>query len=191
MIVTRSRSADDAWHMLGYWPLGLFEAGQAFLLTGLLFAGPLYERLIIDGSWEDWMRLKPISATWSQWPAWRNYVAVSASMLVVRRGVILVDMHIIGSRYRRVSFPLSCSTAAPHGQLDSQANDIAIASCIWFGASASFLRVPNHTSQRPTHDSHCQLGPAVFLHIPVRHICYFCVCEVRIAARGYLRPYVL
>lgn len=65
------------WRLMGYWPIGLVETFSALSLTALLFAGPLYERLLIDGAWQDWVRLQPLSAVWSQWATWRNLVAVS------------------------------------------------------------------------------------------------------------------
>jgi hypothetical protein len=61
---------------MGYWPLGLAEAAKTLGLTALLFAAPLYERLLIDGCWEDWLTLKPLAMVWADWPAWRNFVAV-------------------------------------------------------------------------------------------------------------------
>lgn len=61
---------------MGYWPLGLLEAATSLFLTALLFAGPLYERLFIDGAWHAWLRLEPLNAVWSDWPSWRNFVAV-------------------------------------------------------------------------------------------------------------------
>lgn len=64
------------WHLLGYWPLGLVEAAGAVGLTALLFAGPLYEALVIDGDWRLWPRLEPLTEIWSDWATWRNLVAV-------------------------------------------------------------------------------------------------------------------
>ena len=68
---------------MGYWPVGIFETSNALALTATLFAGPLYERLFIDGAWEDWVRLRPVSAVWNHWPSWRNLVAVSHALCTV------------------------------------------------------------------------------------------------------------
>ncbi|PNP39479.1 hypothetical protein TGAMA5MH_08497 [Trichoderma gamsii] len=35
--------------LMGYWPLGLMETLKTCFLTGVLFAGPLYECLVVDG----------------------------------------------------------------------------------------------------------------------------------------------
>ncbi|KAF6802103.1 CAAX prenyl protease (CAAX amino terminal protease) [Colletotrichum sojae] len=61
-------------HAMGYWPVGLAESGACLLVTAALFAGPLYEALLIDGLWEDWKNLGPIIRVWTQWTSWRNIV---------------------------------------------------------------------------------------------------------------------
>lgn len=65
-------------HFMGYWPLGLIDAARALGLTALLFAGPLYESLVIDGAVHQWLRLEPLRDLWHDWPTWRNLVAVRA-----------------------------------------------------------------------------------------------------------------
>lgn len=69
-------AAANPWRLMGYWPLGLVEAARSLSLTALLFAAPLYETLVIDGTWSRWLRLQPLSALWSSWSSWRNLVAV-------------------------------------------------------------------------------------------------------------------
>lgn len=64
------------WHIMGYWPLGIVDACKSLLLTALLFAGPLYECLLIDGMLESWLRLEPLTQLWSDWAMWRNMIAV-------------------------------------------------------------------------------------------------------------------
>lgn len=66
----------SALHLMGYWPIGLVETLKALSLTALLFAAPLYECLIVDGVWVHWLRLEPVRRVWTDWPAWRNMVAV-------------------------------------------------------------------------------------------------------------------
>ncbi|KAI0440844.1 CaaX protease [Xylaria telfairii] len=65
----------EALHSMGYWPLGLAEAGRSLLLTAILFSGPLYETLIVDGEWRRWFSLQPVSGLFSEWIRWRNIVA--------------------------------------------------------------------------------------------------------------------
>jgi prenyl protein peptidase len=62
---------------MGYWPLGLTETLRTCFLTGVLFAAPLYECLVVDGVWREWVDgLRPLRHVWAEWPAWRNFVAV-------------------------------------------------------------------------------------------------------------------
>ncbi|KAG6012993.1 hypothetical protein E4U43_007543 [Claviceps pusilla] len=63
------------WSVMGYWPPRLVEAGKSLLLTCLLFAGPLYEHLLIEGTWQGWVTLEPLKEVWSDWAVWRNMVA--------------------------------------------------------------------------------------------------------------------
>jgi prenyl protein peptidase len=62
---------------MGYKPVGMGESLKSLLLTAALFAGPLYETLILDGVWEEWLRLQPLKDIWTQWTSWRNIVVVS------------------------------------------------------------------------------------------------------------------
>lgn len=66
-----------ALHALGYWPAGLAEALRALLLTELLFLGPLFESLVVEGGWRDWRTLEPVKEVLREITAWRNIVAVS------------------------------------------------------------------------------------------------------------------
>lgn len=79
MILTSEGRATtaEALHALGYWPFGLVETVKCFLLTAVLFAGPLYEYLVIDEGWRDWLALQPVTTLCSEWMTWRNIVAVS------------------------------------------------------------------------------------------------------------------
>ncbi|ROT38839.1 hypothetical protein SODALDRAFT_344644 [Sodiomyces alkalinus F11] len=59
-------------HAMGYWPLGLRETAGSLLLTAILFAAPLYETLLLDGLWVDWVTLRPLHDLWTTWTGWRN-----------------------------------------------------------------------------------------------------------------------
>ncbi|KAL1858978.1 CAAX prenyl protease [Diaporthe australafricana] len=65
----------SALHALGYWPAGLPEALRALLLTAALFLGPLFEALVVEGGWRDWLALEPVKEVLSEMTAWRNIVA--------------------------------------------------------------------------------------------------------------------
>ncbi|KAI0181061.1 hypothetical protein GGR52DRAFT_16930 [Hypoxylon sp. FL1284] len=68
-------SAVEALHALGYWPVGLVETAKCFLLTAVLFAGPLYEYLVVDEGWQDWFTLRPLFRVFNEWTRWRNIAA--------------------------------------------------------------------------------------------------------------------
>jgi prenyl protein peptidase len=66
----------DALHSMGYWPAGLVATAKTLLLTAILFAGPLYETLVVHGAWRDWLSLQPVTELFSEWTTWRNIIAV-------------------------------------------------------------------------------------------------------------------
>lgn len=62
---------------MGLWPVGLWETASSLLLTAILFAGPLYETLLLDGAWEQWTSFRAFSDGWNSLITWRNIVIVS------------------------------------------------------------------------------------------------------------------
>lgn len=68
----------SALYLMGYWPVRPIESAKALLLTAILFAGPLYESLFIDGGWR--YLGYGLQHLWQSWPEWRNIVAVCASL---------------------------------------------------------------------------------------------------------------
>lgn len=78
-IILWARSGDGSsppLQAMGYWPLGIGDSLRSLLLVALLFAGPLYEALVLDGLWKDWTTLQPLVNVWHEWTSWRNLVAV-------------------------------------------------------------------------------------------------------------------
>ncbi|KAI1115033.1 CaaX protease [Nemania sp. NC0429] len=65
----------EALHSMGYWPLGLAEAARSLLLTAILFGGPLYEALLVDGQWRHWLSFEPVAGLFGDWVRWRNIIA--------------------------------------------------------------------------------------------------------------------
>ncbi|KAI1282295.1 CaaX protease [Xylaria sp. FL0933] len=65
----------EALHSMGYWPLGLAETARSLLLTAILFSGPLYETLLVDGAWRQWLSLYPVTSLFSEMIRWRNIIA--------------------------------------------------------------------------------------------------------------------
>ncbi|KAM5353759.1 hypothetical protein ACJ41O_000409 [Fusarium nematophilum] len=71
LLSSSSIAHPEPLHFMGYWPIGLWDAARALWLTALLFAGPLYESLVVDGA----ARLEPLRDIWNDWSIWRNMVA--------------------------------------------------------------------------------------------------------------------
>ena len=69
------RDGGSVLHSMGYWPLGLAETVRSLLLTATLFAGPLYEAVVVNGGWRQFS-LQPIAAVFSEWIPWRNIIVV-------------------------------------------------------------------------------------------------------------------
>ncbi|EJT81778.1 CaaX protease [Gaeumannomyces tritici R3-111a-1] len=68
-------SSEGALHLLGYWPIGLAESARSLFLTALLFLGPLFENIVVEAGWKDWMALRPLYDLFGEWTTWRNIVA--------------------------------------------------------------------------------------------------------------------
>ncbi len=66
----------DALHWMGVWPVALVDSSKALFLTALLFLGPLFSYLVVDGGFRSWLKLEPLAEVWSEWTTWRNIVAV-------------------------------------------------------------------------------------------------------------------
>ncbi|OAX78709.1 hypothetical protein ACJ72_06981 [Emergomyces africanus] len=84
----------EALRLLGWWPLGFLETGKAFLLTVLLFLGPLFESGIVAGEWKDWIRGRRFAETLGGWIGWRNFVAGPITEEVIFRSII-IPLHLL------------------------------------------------------------------------------------------------
>ncbi|TFA97935.1 hypothetical protein CCMA1212_010332 [Trichoderma ghanense] len=92
-------------HLMGYWPIGLTEALKSCLLTALLFAAPLYESLVIDGGWREWVSgFQPLRDIWAEWPAWRNLVAGPVTEECLFRSAAIPLLLVAGSSLSRIIF---------------------------------------------------------------------------------------
>ncbi|EAU32343.1 hypothetical protein ATEG_06959 [Aspergillus terreus NIH2624] len=87
-------SFSDALKLMGWWPIGMSEIMRSFLLTAVLFTGPLFERGIAEGEWKDWIRGSRVSETLRGWIGWRNYVAGPITEEIMFRSAI-VPLHLL------------------------------------------------------------------------------------------------
>ena len=67
--------------LLGWYPIDIAGTAKPLLLTALLFAGPLFEKGVVDGKWKEWIRGRKLYECLDSWIGWRNYVAVRTTPL--------------------------------------------------------------------------------------------------------------
>ncbi|KAL4877673.1 Sucrase/ferredoxin-like-domain-containing protein [Aspergillus karnatakaensis] len=84
----------EALELMGWWPISFADIVRSFLLTAILFLGPLFERGVAEGEWSEWLRGTRISETLGSWIGWRNYVAGPITEEVMFRSAI-VPLHLL------------------------------------------------------------------------------------------------
>lgn len=94
LLATAKLTIWDALHLLGWWPIRPFELVRACALTILLFIGPLFEKIFIEGDVDDFRRGRKIVESLSSWQGYRNYVAGPITEEVIFRSV-LVPVHLL------------------------------------------------------------------------------------------------
>ncbi|KAI9727180.1 MAG: hypothetical protein M1828_007381 [Chrysothrix sp. TS-e1954] len=65
----------ETLHVFGCWPIALLDIVRMMLLVATLFAGPLFERIVIESKWRQWKSLVPLKETLGSWIGWRNFIA--------------------------------------------------------------------------------------------------------------------
>lgn len=76
-------------HTLGVYPISAIAVSKSILLTSLLFAGPLFEKAVIEEGWRRWLKGTDLHETLSSWIGWRNYVVGPFTEEVLFRSVIV------------------------------------------------------------------------------------------------------
>ncbi|KAI1619506.1 prenyl protein peptidase [Exophiala viscosa] len=94
LVVTAKLTALDAAHLLGWWPVRMVDVFKSCALTLLLFLGPVWEKLFIEGHWDDLRRGRKLVESLKSWQGYRNYVAGPITEEVIFRS-ILVPLHLL------------------------------------------------------------------------------------------------
>jgi len=74
-------SLPHIFRLLGWYPISLPDVVKPILLTALLFAGPLFERGIVESGWREWIWGRKLFECLRSWQGFRNYVAVRFDLL--------------------------------------------------------------------------------------------------------------
>ncbi|KAJ5663698.1 hypothetical protein N7507_004429 [Penicillium longicatenatum] len=89
-----NHSLGSAITLMGWWPISVSDIARSFLLTAILFIGPLFERGIVESEWRSWFRLSKLSESLSGWIGWRNYIAGPVTEEIMFRSGI-IPLHLL------------------------------------------------------------------------------------------------
>ena len=85
-------STPSILHSFGLYPVDIWAIASSILLTSLLFAGPLFEKTIVESGWRTWIYGTELRATLASWIGWRNFIAGPVTEEILFRSV-LVSLH--------------------------------------------------------------------------------------------------
>ncbi|KEF63880.1 prenyl protein peptidase [Exophiala aquamarina CBS 119918] len=94
LVVTAKLTPIQSLHFLGYWPLSITDSAKSCALALLLYLGPLFEKIFIEGDMTDLRRGRKVVESLSSWQGYRNYVAGPITEEVIFRSV-LVPLHLL------------------------------------------------------------------------------------------------
>lgn len=87
-------SYSNIFHLLGWYPFSPLDIAKVMSLTALLFAGPLFEKGVIESGWQQWVKGRDLRETLSSWIGWRNYIAGPFTEEVLFRSLVL-SLHLL------------------------------------------------------------------------------------------------
>jgi len=76
-------------HVLGLWPIDLYDVAKTMLLVCVLFIGPLFEVAIVEDSWREWGLANFKQTVFDSWTGWRNLVVGPVSEELVFRSLAI------------------------------------------------------------------------------------------------------
>ncbi|WPH04054.1 Hypothetical protein R9X50_00693800 [Acrodontium crateriforme] len=79
----------DVLHLLGIWPVVALDVVKTIVLLAVLFIGPLYESLLVDGDWCSWSPSSLKEAVWDRWTGYRNLIIAPVSEELVFRSLVI------------------------------------------------------------------------------------------------------
>ncbi|CAD6578546.1 MAG: hypothetical protein ASARMPRED_008754 [Alectoria sarmentosa] len=87
-------SYSEILHLLGWHPFSPFDIAKVLSLTALLFAGPLFDKGIIESGWRRWAKGRDLHESLSSWIGWRNYIAGPFTEEMLFRSLLL-SLHLL------------------------------------------------------------------------------------------------
>lgn len=79
----------EVLHLLGVYPVNVIDTVKSFLLVAILFAGPLFERAIVEGEWKSWGGAAIKETVYDDLIGWRNLVVGPVSEELVFRSLAI------------------------------------------------------------------------------------------------------
>ncbi len=163
----------ETLRLLGWYPISISEIGRALLLTGILFAGPLFERGLAGSGWRDWIRGQRLNETLSSWIGWRNFIAVrmhqSQPVPIFHTNVVCYP----GSHNGRIDIPLAHGASAPSRYHSPLSDCFHNPSLLWDCSYPSFLRICTHPSAYAACTRSTALADTVWIYYDLWVVCQF------------------
>ncbi|KAG9874264.1 CaaX prenyl proteinase Rce1, partial [Aureobasidium melanogenum] len=103
-------------HLLGVYPVNILDTAKSFLLVAILFAGPLFEKAIIEGEWRSWGGAAIKETVYDDLIGWRNLVVGPVSEELVFRSLAISLFLLAQASAMRITFtsPLIFGVAHVH-----------------------------------------------------------------------------
>lgn len=79
----------DVLRLLGVWPTSPLDVARVAALLAVLFAAPLYERVVVDGDARAWSPAACKEGLFDSWVGYRNFVVAPASEELVFRALTI------------------------------------------------------------------------------------------------------
>jgi prenyl protein peptidase len=180
----------EVLHLLGVYPVNILDTAKSILLVAVLFAGPLFERAIVEGEWRTWGGAAVKETVYDDLIGWRNLVVGPVSEELVFRS-LAISLFVL-AKVRTDDGPLSalCHRRSNHLS-QASAQRIPFTSPLIFGvAHVHHLHEHVNSSRRPGAGYLATaLTPSVILPGLIRSIFQFLYTSLFgiIAAFIYLR----
>ena len=79
----------DVARLLGVWPFDMLDVLKVLGLVAVLFVGPLYESIIVDGEWRGWSFSALKEGLFDNWTGYRNLLIAPISEELVFRSLTI------------------------------------------------------------------------------------------------------